>query len=301
MTEDTENYLVDAHHHFQDIETYEYPWLSPSRPPALEGDLSAIRRNFLPGEYREIVSGWPVRKSVHVQNGWRTDDPIGETRWLSSLTESNELSMAIVGYADLSAPDVAATLDAHGAFAQFRGIRQILNWHENPVLQVASRPDLMEQPDWRRGFQALAERHLSFDLQLYWPQMEMALELAQDFPQTQIVLNHFGMPIDRSPSALRHWATAIERLSLADNVSVKLSGFGLGHPHWSKADTIPLLQSVIRIFGAERVIFGTNLPVDLLFSKPQRLVDTFEASILFLSNEDRNRIRHGNAERIYRF
>ncbi|MET3616246.1 putative TIM-barrel fold metal-dependent hydrolase [Rhizobium aquaticum] len=300
MTEETENYLVDAHHHFQDIETYEYPWLNPSRPPALEGDLSAIRRNFLPLEYREIVSGWPVRKSVHVQNGWRADDPVGETRWLSSLIEADGLDMAIVGYADLSSPDIGATLDAHGTFPQFRGIRQILNWHENPALQVASHPDLMEQPDWRRGFGELAARNLSFDLQLYWPQMEMALELAQDFPQTEIVLNHFGMPIDRSPSALRHWAAALERLALTDNVSVKLSGFGLGHPHWSKADTIPLLQAVIRVFGPERTMFGTNLPVDLLFSKPRRLFDTFEASLLFLSGEDRNRIRHGNAERIYR-
>lgn len=301
MTEETKNYLVDAHHHFQDIETYEYPWLNPSRPPALEGDLSAIRRNFLPDEYREIVSGWPVRKSVHVQNGWRADDPVGETRWLSSLVEADGLDIAIVGYADLSSPDIGATLDAHGKFPQFRGIRQILNWHENPALQVASRPDLMEQPEWRRGFAELAARHLSFDLQLYWPQMEMALELAQDFPQTEIVLNHFGMPIDRSPSALRHWTTALERLALADNVSVKLSGFGLGHPHWSKADTIPLLQAVIRVFGPERTMFGTNLPVDLLFSKARRLLDTFEACLLFLPNEDRNRIRHQTAERIYRF
>ena len=300
MNDGTESYLVDAHHHFQDIETYEYPWLNPSRPPALEGDLSAIRRNFLPGEYREIVSGWPVRKSVHVQNGWRSDDPVGESRWLSSLIETHGLDMAIVGYADLSSPDIAVTLDSHGAFPQFRGIRQILNWHENPALQVASRLDLMEQPDWRRGFAELSARALSFDLQIYWPQMEMALELAQDFPQTQIILNHFGMPIDRSASALRHWATAMERLALARNVSVKLSGYGLGHPHWSKADTIPLLQSVIRTFGPERVMFGTNLPVDLLFSKPRRLVDVFEASILFLSPGDRNGIRHGNAERIYR-
>ncbi len=52
-------YLVDAHHHFQDIETYDYPWLKPDRPQALEGDLSAIRRNFLPDEYREIVSVGP--------------------------------------------------------------------------------------------------------------------------------------------------------------------------------------------------------------------------------------------------
>ncbi|WP_162249536.1 amidohydrolase family protein [Rhizobium sp. Root149] len=301
MMPDSGRYLVDAHHHFQDIETYDYPWLKPDRPQALEGDLSAIRRNFLPDEYREIVSGWPVRKSVHVQNGWRADDPVGETRWLSSLIEAHDLPMVIVGYADLAAPTLAETLRGHLAYPQVRGIRQILNWHEDLSLRVAATADVMEMPDWRRGFANLADHGLSFDLQIYWPQMEMALELAQDFPGTQIILDHFGMPIDRSTAALRHWMTAIYQLASAENVSVKLSGFGLGHPHWSRSDTVPLLQSVIRAFGAERVMFGSNLPVDLLFSKAQRIVEAFEAAIRFLSEEDKSKVRHGNAERVYRF
>lgn len=241
-----------------------------------------------------------IGSTVHVQNGWRSDDPEGETRWLSSLIETENLATVFVGYANLSALDIDRVLTDHIAFPAFRGIRQILNWHENPHLRVASAPDMMEQPEWRRGFSSLAGHHLSFDLQIYWPQMEMALELAQDFPQTQIVLNHFGMPIDRSASALRHWSTAMERLASADNVSVKLSGYGLGHPNWLKADTIPILQDTIRTFGPDRVVFGSSLPVDLLFSRAERLVDTFEAAILFLAPADREKLRHANAERIYR-
>ncbi len=300
MTDEAEDYLVDAHHHFQDIETFEYPWLRPNQAQPLEGDLSAIRRNFLPAEYREIVSTWPVTKSVHVQNGWIDHDPVGETRWISSRIEEYGLTAAIVGYADLSRPDLESTLVQHLAYPAFRGIRQILNWHENPSLRVACTPDLMERREWRSGFARLSAHGLSFDLQIYWPQMEMALELAQDFPQTEIVLNHIGMPIDRSPVALRHWSTALQRLATAENVSVKLSGFGLGNPHWSQTEIVPILQSVIRTFGPERVMFGSNLPVDLLFSSSRKIVETFEAAILFLSSEDRKKTRHANAERIYR-
>ncbi len=220
---------------------------------------------------------------------------------MSSLIEAHDLPMVIVGYADLSASTLAETLRGHLAYPQVRGIRQILNWHEDPSLRIAATADVMEMPDWRRGFACLSDHDLSFDLQIYWPQMEMALELAQDFPGTQIILDHFGMPIDRSTSGLRHWMTAIDRLASAENVSVKLAGFGLGHPHWSRSDTVPLLQSVIRAFGADRVMFGSNLPVDLLFSKAQRIVDAFEAAILFLSEGDKSKVRHGNAERIYRF
>lgn len=297
----SESYIVDSHHHFQDIETYDYPWLNPLRPEPLEGDLSGIRRNFLPAEYGEFASSWQIRKSVHVQNGWTDQDPVGETRWISSLIEENDLSTVIVGYADLSHPDVGETLRQHMAFPAFRGVRQILNWHEDDRLRVASRQDLMQQPEWRRGFGALVAEDLSFDLQIYWPQMEMALELAQDYPQSRIVLDHFGMPIDRSAAGMKGWRQALKRLSSAGNVYVKLSGYGLGNPNWSTSEMIPLLQEIIRMFGPHRVMFGSNLPVDLLFSTARQIVKTFEASIAFLPDEDRDRIRHVNAEVFYRF
>ncbi len=297
----SDSYIVDSHHHFQDIETYDYPWLNPLRPEPLEGDLSGIRRNFLPAEYGEIVSSWQIRKSVHVQNGWTDQDPVGETRWISSLIEENDLSTVIVGYADLSQPDVGQILHRHMALPAFRGVRQILNWHEDDRLRVASRRDLMQQADWRRGFEALVAADMSFDLQIYWPQMEMALELAQDYPQSRIVLDHFGMPIDRSVTGMKGWRQALKRLSSAGNVYVKLSGYGLGNPNWSTSEMIPLLHEIIRIFGTNRVMFGSNLPVDLLFSPVRQIVETFEASIAFLPVEDRDRIRHANAEVFYRF
>ena len=293
------NDLVDAHQHFQDIERYSYPWLEPGQPPKLEGDLSPIRRNFLPADYRETVVGLPISKTVHVQNGWNPADPVGETRWLSHLAETQGLPTAIVAYADLASPDVESVLAAHLGFPCVRGIRQILNWHENPSLRVAARPGLMEQVSWRRGFACLARLGMSFDLQLYWPQMRMALELAQDFQQTSIILNHFGMPIDRSPEGLRGWTGAMRQLARADNVSVKLSGFGLGHPAWTLADTVPLLLQVIGMFGPERVMFGSNLPVDLLFSDASKLLAALEVCLQNLSPKDRRKIRHLNAERIY--
>lgn len=294
------DYIVDSHQHFQDVEHSSYPWLDPGRPPPLEGDLTPIRRNYLPADYRKEMSGLPIAKTVHVQNGRNPGDPVDETRWLSGLAESQGLPTAIVAYADLASPNVEAILAAHSAYPRVRGIRQILNWHENPNLQTASRPDLMEQDSWRRGFACLARFGLSFDLQIYWPQMRMALDLARDFPATPIVLEHYGMPIDRSVAGLESWSIAIRELARAENVSVKLSGLGLGHPDWSLADTVPLLQQVIKIFGPDRVMFGSNLPVNLLFADARKLIAAFDASLKGLAPDDRAKIRHLNAERIYR-
>jgi len=278
--------LVDTHQHYQDL-GLGYPWLDPARPHGLEGDLTAIRRNFLPPDYRAEVAGQGVTKTVHVQNGCA--DALAETRWLEGLTPD-----AIVAHADLSDPQVGALLDAHLAAPQMRGIRQILNWHAAPHLCSAPR-DLMTRPDWRRGFAELAQRGLSFDLQVYWPQMAMARELAEDFPNVAFILTHFGMPIDLSPEGLAGWRQGMATLARAPNVAVKLSGFGL-----CPGDPLPLLAEVIALFTPDRVLFGSNLPVDLLFAPARSIFQTFNAAIAPLSAADRALIRHANAERIYR-
>lgn len=294
--------LVDAHQHLQDIESHVYPWLCESdRPPQLEGDLAPIRRNYLPADYARDVAGFDVRKVVHVQNGWDPADPVGETRWLERLARDTGRPNAIVAFADLAAPDVEAVLEAHlAASSAVRGIRQILTWHADPVLRVAAQPDLMEQAAWRRGFARLGRLGLSFDLQVYWPQMDMALALARAFPDTALVLDHFGMPVERDPAGLASWASAMTRLAQAPNVSVKLSGFGLGHPRWTLDDTGPLLERTIATFGPDRVMVGTNLPVDRLFAEGRAILGTIAAVVAGLSEPERRMVLSGTAERVYR-
>ncbi|TIT75627.1 MAG: hypothetical protein E5W45_08695, partial [Mesorhizobium sp.] len=126
----------------------------------------------------------------------------------------------------------------------------------------------MESAQWRRGFARLAPLGLSFDLQLYWPQMDKALALANAFPDTMIVLEHFGMVADRSAEGLAAWRAAIGRLAQAPNVSVKLCGFGLGAPNWTPETMLPLLHHTLHAFGPQRTMVGTNMPVELLFASP---------------------------------
>lgn len=294
--------LIDAHHHFQDLARFDYPWLMDrSRPPPLEGDLEPIRRSYLPDDYALDTAGTDILATVHVENGWNRRDSVGETRWLQSLAAKAPRLGAIVAYADLAAPDVEAILEAHlTASPLVRGIRQVLNWHETPALRVATSPGLMEEPRWREGFRLLRRHGLSFDLQLYWPQMEQAFTLAKTFPDTPIVLNHLGMPIDRTPEALQTWRAALRRLAAAPNLCVKLSGFGLGAPNWHRTAVLPLLETALSAFGARRCMVGTNLPVDSLFARPAAIFDTIGAFVAPLSETEREAVLIGTAMRVYR-
>ena len=292
--------IVDAHQHFQSLSDAAYPWLDPDRPEPLEGDLTPIRRDYLPADYRRDMLGLGIVKTVHVQNGRNPHDPLDETRWLSAPAEREGMPDAIVAYADLAEPDAERLLEAHASFPRVRGIRQILNWHEEPRLRSAPGPDLMESQQWRRGFARLAALGLSFDLQLYWPQMDMALALARAFPDTAIVLEHFGMVEDRSTEGLSRWRPAISRLAQAPNVSVKLCGFGLGAPAWTLDDTLPLLHHTLEAFGPTRTMVGTNMPVDLLFAAPRKIVSAMHAAVRDLSRHERSAVLRSNAESFYR-
>lgn len=293
--------VVDAHHHFQDFSSGHYPWLNDrGASQKLEGDLEPIRMDYGPAEHAADLAGLNLVGSVHIQNGWDPVDPVGETVWLESVAANSGRPNVIVAYADLGAPDAERVLAAQAAFRRVRGIRQILNWHDDSKLRVAARPDLMGDPSWRRGFACLAPFGLSFDLQIYWPQMTMARRLAEDFPSTAIVLNHFGMPIDRSPEGVTAWRGAMAELAGAPNVTVKLSGFGLGHPRWTLEDTVPLLWRAIDLFGPARVMVGSNLPVDRLFAPGRRVGEAILAAASRLSPAERRAVLVDNARRIYR-
>jgi predicted TIM-barrel fold metal-dependent hydrolase len=292
--------IVDTHQHFQSLSDAAYPWLDPDRPEPLEGDLSSIRRDYLPADYRRDMSGFGVIKTVHVQNGRNPHDPLDETRWLSALAEREGMPDGIVAYADLAAPDAGRLLEAHASFPRVRGIRQILNWHDEPRLRSAPGPDLMESSQWRAGFARLAPLGLSFDLQLYWPQMDMAFALAEAFPDTAIVLEHFGMVADRSVEGVARWRSAISRLAQAHNVCAKLCGFGLGDGAWTIESVLPLLCHTINVFGPERTMVGTNFPVDLLFAPPGQVIAAIRAAVVDLSGGERIAVLRSTAGRTYR-
>ena len=206
-----------------------------------------------------------------------------------------------MAYADLADAHIEQLLERHKAASPaLRGIRQILNWHADPALRTAPSPDLMDRTGWRNGFSLLQRYDLSFDLQIYWQQMEQALALARAFPGTTLILDHFGMPIDRTVEGVHAWAAALARLAQAPNVAVKLSGFGLGHPNWTISDTVPLLARTIDIFGPERVMVGTNLPVDRLFAHGSMIVQAITQLVSPLSEYEAYAVLSGTAERLYR-
>jgi predicted TIM-barrel fold metal-dependent hydrolase len=124
---------------------------------------------------------------------------------------------AIVARVDLQDEKVEDDLKYHLQFANFRGIRQMLNFHpSSPNLCFTNRLDWMKDPNWRKGFGLLSKYNLSFDLQCYYFQLDDAVELAKDYTTTQIILNHVGFPmgyLDQSKDAFEGWKNGISKVN----------------------------------------------------------------------------------------
>ncbi len=266
----------------------------------LEGDLKPLRRDYLVQDFLVDAPNQNLLKSVHIQNGWDPSDPVGETSWLQMIADRYGFPHGIVAYADLAARDVEAVLEAHAAHRNMRGIRQILSWSDKPAMHLAFRPDLMTDQTWRSGFAMLRRYALSFDLQVFPCHFADVLKLCGRFPDVSVILNHTGMPIDRSPSGLASWADGMSCLARAPNLSVKLSGLQLANMDCDEAAMRPIVLRTIDAFGISRCMFGSNFPVDGLWSDYDTVINRFRRITVGFSQTEQAALSRENAERIYR-
>ena len=294
--------IVDTHFHLQDLERHAYPWLDPgSKPPDVFGEnFGRLRRSYRIEDYLADVFHLGVVKAVHVENGVNVADAVAETLWLQSVADHTGFPHAIIAQVPLHEPRATEMIELHRQAKNLRGVRHILNWHADPRLRFAPTPDLIASDDWRRGFSLLERYGLSFDLQIYPGQLAAALDLARTFPDTQIVLGHLGMPVGRSLDEFMDWEGAMRDFARAENVAVKLSGFALGQGGWTLETMRPLVLKVVEIFGVDRCMFGSNFPVDRLYSTYRALVEAFEAVMADFSPAEAARLLAANAERVYR-
>jgi predicted TIM-barrel fold metal-dependent hydrolase len=294
--------IIDAHHHLWDLGKLHYPWLLNRDQQGIFGSYDRIRHSYLIGDYQNESKKHKVLKSVHVEADHDPADPMAETRWLQSVADasgSNGMPHAIVAHADFTRADVEDILANHCELRNVRGIRQILNYHENPRFSYTRR-NMLEDAVWRRNFSRLSQFGLSFDLQIYYQQMPAAADLAGGNQDIQLILNHAGMPVERDRRGIEGWRKGMALLAECPNVAVKISGLGMCDPQWSTETLRPFVLESIELFGVDRCMFASNFPVDSLFSDFDTLFDAYTNIVSDYPREDQHKLFRANAERIYR-
>ena len=290
--------IVDAHHHIW--RQGDLPWLCGPMQPRIFGPYEAIRRDYLIDEYLDDIAGSGVTRSVYVQANWAPDRFEDEVAWVQQIADESGWPHGIVGRADLLAADVRPQLDRLAKYPLLRGMRMQLHWHQNEMYRFAPRPDLALDPVLQRNVARLADYGLAFDLQVFAGQMAGAAELAAACPDVTFVLQHAGMLEDLSPDGRAAWRAGMERLAACPNVVSKLSAFGTFIHRNDSAQIESILRDTVAVFGADRCLFGSNFPIEKLWTTFEELLDAFLAAAAGLDGAARAAIFEETAVRVYR-
>jgi predicted TIM-barrel fold metal-dependent hydrolase len=290
--------IVDAHHHVW--RRRDLPWLDGPMQPRIFGPYEAIRRDYLIDEYLADLAGTGVTKSVYVQCNWAKDCFEDEVAYVQHAADETGFPHAIVGYADFLVSDVRPQLDRLTKYPGMRGLRMQLQWHKNPQYQFASAPDLARDPTLQKNVARLADYGWSFDLQVFAGQMQGAAELADSAPKVTFILQHAGMIEDLSPQGWDEWRKAMRLLASRPNVVSKLSALGTFIHKNDPAHIAAVVPETIAIFGPERCLFGSNFPVEKLWTQYADLIGAYRKAIEPLGEAVARAAFHDTAAKVYR-
>jgi predicted TIM-barrel fold metal-dependent hydrolase len=294
--------IIDTHHHLWEVR--HYPWLTAPPSPKIFGEqYELLRHDYLIDDLLADFGANNVVRSVHLQAHYDPPDHVGETRWLQGVADRHGYPHAIVGHADMTGADIDAVLDGHMAFANFRGIRDVVT--HNPAKQAwqaVDRPDWCLSPSFRRGLDALQARDLHFELQGFANQFGHFATLLADYPGLRVCLVHAGLLTGDDDATFAAWRAAVAPLARFDNLFVKCSG--VNNVNWGPprpaAAVARHYNALIDLFGAERCFFGSNFPVEKLKSSYDGLIATCKAAVAARSAAEQHAFFHDSAARFYR-
>lgn len=288
--------IVDTHFHLWDLShpTLRYPWLGHDAEHPMLGPVEPLKRTHSIAEYVATAEAAGVSKGVHVQCADPHPDPVAESAWLSELADRWGFPHALVAYADLGDPDVTTVLSRHAGYPRVRGIRDL-----NPSALAGAAPS--------RRLGPLAEFGFHYELRAVVhdaDQTDAAVAMCRANQDIPIVLTHAGLPLDRSTSYLQQWCSQLRRLGQLENVVCKASGFGMGD-YLTRSRCAPstvrdLLVACIDAFGPDRVMLGSNWPVDTLSCGYSETMASYAAALKSLNPAERKAVTSGTATRVYR-
>jgi predicted TIM-barrel fold metal-dependent hydrolase len=282
--------FTDSHVHFYDLrhETLRYDWLAPDAADPELGDYGAIKSlRYWADDFLAESRFHNVSKVMHVQAALGSLDPVEETRWLQGFVERLGVPDGIVAGADLAGADAPDVVARHAEYRNVCGIRDLRS------------DDYLSNPEWLRGYASLEEFGLVCCDDPALQEYGLARRLADRFPRIMLCVDHAGFPRERSPDYFPRWRRGLAEIAAAENTVIKISGLGQCDHRWTVDSLRPWVLTCIETFGVERSFFGTNWPVDRLFSSYGDVVDAYASIIGDFAPAEQRALFFENAVRIF--
>lgn len=272
---------VDSHQHF---------WkFNPQRDNWITEEMEVIAHDFLPSDLEPLLRENGLSACVAVQ----ADQSEEETHFLLSLAKENPFIKAVVGWVDLCSPQFEERLEYFSDFKTLKGFRHIVQ---------AEPLGYMLQADFQQGIRALGKYNYTYDILIYPHQIPDAIQLVKSHPNQTFVLDHLAKP-DIKNSGMKVWAKQMEELASFENLYAKLSGLitEADLQDWKKEDIQPYMEKGLELFGAERLLFGSDWPVCKLAAEYGQVCKLVTDFFQTLSANEQEMIWAKNAAHFYKF
>lgn len=293
--------VIDGHHHLWELSRFPYRWLSPDAPPARFGSKAEIAKDYDLVTHRKAFQGPNLIGSVHVQANCGAQDPASETQWLQALSDRSGWPLAIVGQIDFLDADWRETVDRHRVYPSLRGLRAPVAWDRAGRWHVASQAGVLSDPRFLEGATYLARHGLLLEMVVVPEQLPELVTFARSVPDLTIVVNHFCTLERFQEDQSQNWLKGVEAIAAAPNVSVKLSGLWTVDKSWNSEILRPFVNHLIEHLGAERVLYGSNAPVECVNCTIAEQFQRLSEMLLDRSSKELEYIFSTTAWRLYGF
>jgi len=278
--------IVDTHQHLWDLNRFRLPWLKPGEP---------LAESFVMSDYLEATAGLGVVQTVYMEVDVDPSQQDAEVDYVTELCRADDNPMTAAVVSGRPASDAFAKyLARHKDNACIRGVRQVLHVPSTPRGYCLKKPFVA-------GLRRLGEQGWSFDLCMRSDELADAVKLADQCPETSLVLDHCGNASVLADD-LAGWRRDIALLAQRKNVIGKISGIiasGAGGK-WTVENLAPIINHTLDVFGPDRVVFGGDWPVCTLAAGFRQWVEALRTIVADRSLEARRKLFHDNAVRFYR-
>jgi len=283
--------FIDAHVHFYDMhhpQLYYGDWQPNKDHPILGSQTRKLgKHNYLAEDFIQESTPYGMAKAIHIQAAIGSKNPVLETQWLQEAFDRTGIPQAIVGYVDLRSPNAQQEIEQHMEFENFKGIRDF------------SYGDYLVNDQFKQGFSLLSKYRLISSISAQWEEMEKLSDLARSYPDITIVLDHAGFPRKRTWDYFKKWRKNMSLIANEQNIICKISGLGMGDHNWNTKSIRPYVETCIELFGFQRVLFGTNWPIDSLWSNYSKVINAYRVITNSYTKTEQNNFFKKNAERLY--
>jgi predicted TIM-barrel fold metal-dependent hydrolase len=298
MSDDIE--IIDAHHHFWDLNQNYYPFLSDKIDENFFlGNYEFIRKNYLPIDYLNDSKEHNVIGTIHCEAEWDRNDQVGETRWLENLSKKNKFPNAIVAHAWFHKKNSEEVIAKQASFDMVKGIRS------KPITKLTPNSDdltgegSMQDINWRNGLKLLEKYNLNYDLRIPNWHLEEAIEIVRLIPNTKVIINHAGFPWDRTEQGMEYWRKGIKLISLEPNTFIKLSEFGVKDKDWNYSQNEQIIKELIDLFSPQRCMFASNFPVSKIKISFKDLYNNYKKIVKSFSSDEKKWLFAKTASEVY--